>query len=59
MAGHPRQRRGSRYTATDLNGHTGPQAVTEGTDAIVGLATEKPGARSGRFVDRIGEIAWS
>ncbi len=35
-----------------------PQTVTEGTDAIVGLATEKPGAGSGRFVDRTGEIAW-
>ncbi|MGW3744130.1 SDR family NAD(P)-dependent oxidoreductase [Streptomyces sp. NPDC005146] len=46
------------YTATDLNGHSGPQTVTEGTDAIVGLATEKPGAGSGRFVDRTGEIAW-
>jgi NAD(P)-dependent dehydrogenase (short-subunit alcohol dehydrogenase family) len=47
------------YTATDFNGHSGPQTVTEGTDAIVGLATEKPGADSGRFVDRTGEIAWS
>ncbi|MDT0548645.1 MULTISPECIES: SDR family NAD(P)-dependent oxidoreductase [Streptomyces] len=47
------------YTATDLNGHSGPQTVTEGTDAIVGLATEQPGAGSGRFVDRTGEIAWS
>jgi NAD(P)-dependent dehydrogenase (short-subunit alcohol dehydrogenase family) len=47
------------YTATDLNGHSGPQTVTEGTDAVVGLATEKPGAGSGRFVDRTGEIAWS
>jgi NAD(P)-dependent dehydrogenase (short-subunit alcohol dehydrogenase family) len=47
------------YTATDLNGHSGPQTVTEGTDAIVALATEKPGAGSGRFVDRDGEIAWS
>ncbi|MET0233697.1 MAG: SDR family NAD(P)-dependent oxidoreductase [Kibdelosporangium sp.] len=47
------------YTATDLNGHTGPQTVTEGTDAIVRLATEKPGAGSGRFVSRTGEIAWS
>ncbi|WP_328484046.1 SDR family NAD(P)-dependent oxidoreductase [Streptomyces sp. NBC_00377] len=46
------------YTATDLNGHSGPQTVTEGTDAIVGLATEKPGSGSGRFVDRTGEIAW-
>jgi NAD(P)-dependent dehydrogenase (short-subunit alcohol dehydrogenase family) len=47
------------YTATDLNGHSGTQTVTEGTDAIVRLATEEPGARSGRFVDRTGEIAWS
>jgi NAD(P)-dependent dehydrogenase (short-subunit alcohol dehydrogenase family) len=47
------------YTATDFNGHSGPQTVTEGTDAIIGLATEKPGAASGRFVDRTGEIAWS
>jgi NAD(P)-dependent dehydrogenase (short-subunit alcohol dehydrogenase family) len=47
------------YTATDLNGHSGPQTVTEGTDAIVALATEGPGAGSGRFVDRDGEIAWS
>ncbi|MET9000669.1 SDR family NAD(P)-dependent oxidoreductase [Amycolatopsis sp. NPDC004169] len=47
------------YTATDLNGHSGPQTVTEGTDALVGLATERPGAGSGRFVDRTGEVAWS
>ncbi|MEV6612553.1 SDR family NAD(P)-dependent oxidoreductase [Streptomyces sp. NPDC051051] len=44
------------YTATDLNGHSGPQTVTEGTDAIVRLATEGPGAGSGRFVDRAGPI---
>ncbi|PRY44768.1 SDR family NAD(P)-dependent oxidoreductase [Umezawaea tangerina] len=47
------------YTATDINGNSGPQTVTEGTDAIVGLATEGPGAGSGRFVDRTGEISWS
>jgi NAD(P)-dependent dehydrogenase (short-subunit alcohol dehydrogenase family) len=47
------------YTATDLNGNAGPQTVTEGTDAIVALATEGPGKGSGRFVDRLGEIAWS
>jgi NAD(P)-dependent dehydrogenase (short-subunit alcohol dehydrogenase family) len=46
------------YTATDLNGNSGPQTVTEGTDAIVGLATEGPGHGSGRFVDRDGEITW-
>ncbi|MFC3739224.1 SDR family NAD(P)-dependent oxidoreductase [Paractinoplanes deccanensis] len=40
------------YTATDFNNHSGPQTVTEGTDAIVALATEGPGHGSGRFVDR-------
>jgi NAD(P)-dependent dehydrogenase (short-subunit alcohol dehydrogenase family) len=45
------------YTATDLNGNAGPQTVTEGTDAIVSLATEGPGHASGRFVDRNGESA--
>lgn len=47
------------YTATDLNGNSGPQTVTEGTDSIVQLATEKAGAGSGRFVERVGEISWS
>ncbi|MBL7260252.1 SDR family NAD(P)-dependent oxidoreductase [Paractinoplanes lichenicola] len=47
------------YTATDFNGHSGPQTVTEGTDAIVALATEGPGHRSGRLVDRHTEITWS
>lgn len=46
------------YTATDLNRHHGTQTVAEGTDAIVALATEGPGAGSGRFVDREGDIAW-
>ncbi|MEV4349789.1 SDR family NAD(P)-dependent oxidoreductase [Actinoplanes sp. NPDC049596] len=40
------------YTATDFNGHSGPQTVTEGTDAVVALATEGPGHPSGRFLDR-------
>lgn len=44
------------YTATDLNGRSGPQTVTEGTDAIVALATEDPGAGTGRFVDRFGPV---
>ena len=46
------------YTATDLNGHSGHQTVTEGTDAIVALATEDPSAGTGRFVDRVGPVAW-
>ncbi|KAA0084806.1 SDR family NAD(P)-dependent oxidoreductase [Mycolicibacterium sp. P9-64] len=47
------------YTATDINGNSGTQTLTEGTDAIVTLATEGPGHRSGRFIDRDGEISWS
>jgi NAD(P)-dependent dehydrogenase (short-subunit alcohol dehydrogenase family) len=46
------------YTATDLNGNSGPQTVTEGTDAIVALATEGPGHFSGRLVDREREVSW-
>ena len=46
------------YTATDLNGHSGPQTVTEGTDAIVALATESPEAGTGRFIDRSGRVRW-
>jgi NAD(P)-dependent dehydrogenase (short-subunit alcohol dehydrogenase family) len=46
------------YTATDLNGHRGHQTVTEGTDAIVTLATEDPSAGTGRFIDRFGPVAW-
>ena len=46
------------YTATDLNGHRGSQSVTEGTDAIVTLATEDPSAGTGRFIDRFGPVAW-
>jgi len=46
------------YTATDLNDNRGTQTVTEGTDAIVAVATEGPGAGSGRFVDRTGDLGW-
>ncbi len=46
------------YTATDFNGHSGPQTVTEGTDAIVALATEGPEGGTGRFVDRFGPVGW-
>ncbi|HVT70359.1 MAG TPA: SDR family NAD(P)-dependent oxidoreductase, partial [Trebonia sp.] len=46
------------YTATDLNGHRGLQTITEGTDAIVTLATEDPAAGTGRFIDRFGAVPW-
>ncbi|RKH11599.1 SDR family NAD(P)-dependent oxidoreductase [Corallococcus sp. CA053C] len=46
------------YTATDLNGHSGPQTLREGTDAIVALATEGADAGTGRFIDRFGPVRW-
>jgi NAD(P)-dependent dehydrogenase (short-subunit alcohol dehydrogenase family) len=46
------------YTATDLNGHHGTQTVTEGTDAIVALATEGADAGTGRVIDRAGTVPW-
>ena len=42
------------YTATDLNGHSGPQTVTEGTDAVVDLATRAGQGPTGTFIDRSG-----
>jgi NAD(P)-dependent dehydrogenase (short-subunit alcohol dehydrogenase family) len=45
------------YTATDFNNHSGPQTVTEGTDAIVALATGLE-PRTGRFIDRHGTVPW-
>jgi NAD(P)-dependent dehydrogenase (short-subunit alcohol dehydrogenase family) len=46
------------YTATDLNGHSGTQTVTEGTDAIVTLATIGPDGPTGTFIDRAGVVPW-
>jgi NAD(P)-dependent dehydrogenase (short-subunit alcohol dehydrogenase family) len=42
------------YTATDLNGHSGPQSVTEGTDAIVAAASADEVA--GPHIDRYGVV---
>ena len=39
------------YTATDFNGHRGPQTVEEGTDAIVRMAQLGP-RRPDRHVHR-------
>jgi NAD(P)-dependent dehydrogenase (short-subunit alcohol dehydrogenase family) len=46
------------YTATDLNGRRGTQTVTEGTDAIVTLATEDSDSGTGRLIDRFGPVRW-
>ena len=46
------------YTETDLNNHQGTQTVTEGTDAIVHLATLPDDGPTGTFVNRDGAVAW-
>ena len=46
------------YTATDFNGHSGPQTVTEGTDAIVDLATIGHDGPTGTLRNRRGALAW-
>jgi NAD(P)-dependent dehydrogenase (short-subunit alcohol dehydrogenase family) len=46
------------YTATDLNGHSGPQSVSEGTDAIVAMAQVGPAGPTGTFTDRGGAVPW-
>ncbi len=44
------------YTGTDLNGNRGTQTVTEGTDAIVAMATIGPDGPTGTFTDRNGPV---
>ncbi|MFP3466367.1 SDR family NAD(P)-dependent oxidoreductase [Leifsonia sp. SIMBA_070] len=46
------------YTATDFNGHSGHQTVTEGTDATVRLATVAPDGPTGEFWNRDGRIEY-
>ena len=46
------------YTATDLNHHSGPQTVEQGTDAIVALATIGRDGPTGTFQDAAGMVAW-
>lgn len=46
------------YTATDFNGHSGPQTVTEGTDAVVAMATIGADGPTGTFTDRHGGVGW-
>ena len=46
------------HTATDLNGNSGPQNVTEGTDAIVAMATIGPDGPTGTFTHRHGDVPW-
>ncbi|MCP2340695.1 SDR family oxidoreductase [Actinomadura rupiterrae] len=46
------------FAATDMNHHTGQLTVTEGTDAIVRLATLAPDGPTATFTDRLGPISW-
>ncbi len=46
------------YTATDLNGHRGTQTVTEGTEAIVAMASIDPTGPTGAFMDAHGRVPW-
>lgn len=45
------------FTSTDLNHHQGTQTVTEGTDAIIELATASPGPTR-QYRDRNGTVPW-
>lgn len=44
-------------TATDLSGGRG-HSLQDGTDAIVAFALSAPGAPTGSFADRDGELSW-
>jgi NAD(P)-dependent dehydrogenase (short-subunit alcohol dehydrogenase family) len=46
------------YTATDLNGRSGTQTVTEGSEAIVRAATLGADGPTGAFLDAAGAVAW-
>lgn len=47
-----------KFTATDMNNHTGQLTVTEGTDPIIKLATIGPDGPTGTFIDRLGPVPW-
>ena len=47
-----------KFTATDMNHHTGELTVTEGTDPIIRLATVDADGPTGVFIDRLGPVAW-
>ncbi|WP_433351883.1 SDR family NAD(P)-dependent oxidoreductase [Microtetraspora malaysiensis] len=47
-----------KFTATDMNNHTGQLTVTEGTDPIVKLAMIDADGPTGIFIDRLGPVGW-
>lgn len=46
------------YTATDFNGHSGPQTVEEGAEIITTMATIGADGPTGTFTDRHGSVGW-
>jgi NAD(P)-dependent dehydrogenase (short-subunit alcohol dehydrogenase family) len=46
------------YTATDFNGHSGPQTVEEGAEIIVRAAQFGPDGPTGAYLDREGSLPW-
>ncbi|WP_405662964.1 SDR family oxidoreductase [Streptomyces sp. NBC_01166] len=46
------------YTATDLNGHSGPKTVEKGADIIVRMALVGADGPTGGFFDEDGPAAW-
>jgi hypothetical protein len=46
------------FTATDFNSNRGTQTVTQGTEAIVRLATLPKDGPTGTFQDRNGPVPW-
>lgn len=46
------------YTATDLNGNSGPQTVEEGSEAILRLAQLPHDGPTGGYFDRHGVVPW-
>jgi NAD(P)-dependent dehydrogenase (short-subunit alcohol dehydrogenase family) len=46
------------YTATDLNGHSGPQTVAEGAAIIVAMAAVGADGPTGTYADASGPVPW-
>jgi NAD(P)-dependent dehydrogenase (short-subunit alcohol dehydrogenase family) len=46
------------YTATDLNGHSGPRSIEQGASIIVDLACVAPDGPTGGFFSDDGPVPW-
>ena len=46
------------YTATDFNGHSGPQSVEEGAEIIVRMACIDASGPTGAYLDAAGALPW-